>query len=68
MALDSQLAGKVEHSSSWKVTNIEANRSLSRGLTEKATAAARRIIVIAAMKDGNFVSQAIQVEYNFSVY
>jgi TonB family protein len=55
-------------SASGKVTNIEVTKALSRGLTEKAIEAARRIIFIPAIKDGRFVSQTIQVEYNFSVF
>lgn len=53
---------------SGKVTNIEAIKSLSYGLTEKAIEAARQIIFIPAIKDGKFVSQIFQAEYNFSVY
>jgi TonB family protein len=59
---------KAVLSSSGKVTNIEAIKSLPRGLTEKAIEATRQIIFIPAIKDGEFVSQAIQLEYNFSVY
>ncbi|HKC63930.1 MAG TPA: energy transducer TonB [Pyrinomonadaceae bacterium] len=59
---------KAVLSSSGKVTNIEVTKSLSHGLTEKAIEAARQIIFIPAMKDGRFVSQSIQAEYNFSVY
>lgn len=55
-------------SSSGKVTNIEATTSLPLGLTEKAIEAARQIIFIPAIKDGKFVSQSFQAEYNFSVY
>jgi TonB family protein len=59
---------RVVLSSSGKVTNIEAKISLPRGLTEKAMEAARQIKFVPAMKDGKFVSQSVQVEYNFSVY
>lgn len=59
---------KAVLSSSGKVTNITVIKSLPRGLTEKAIEATRQIIFIPAIKDGKFVSQTIQVEYNFSVY
>jgi TonB family protein len=59
---------KAVLSSSGKVTNIQVTKSLPRGLTEKAVEVARQIIFIPAIKDGKFVSQTIQVEYNFSVY
>lgn len=59
---------KVVLSSSGKITNIEAEKSLPRGLTEKAMEAARQIKFVPAMKDGKFASQRVQVEYNFSVY
>jgi TonB family protein len=59
---------KAVLSSSGKVGVIEATKSLPRGLTEKAMEAARQIKFIPAIKDGKFVSQTIQVEYNFSVY
>lgn len=59
---------KAVLSSSGKVTGIEAKKSLPRGLTEKSIEAARQIKFIPAIKDGKFVSQTIQVEYNFSVY
>jgi TonB family protein len=55
-------------SSSGEVTGIRAVSGLPYGLTEKAIAAARRIAFIPAMKDGRFVSQYIQIEYNFNLY
>ncbi len=58
---------KAVLSSSGKVTGIETRKPLPRGLTEKSMEAARQIKFIPAMKDGKFVSQSIQVEYNFSV-
>lgn len=59
---------KAVLSSSGKVTGIEAKMSLPRGLTEKSFEAARQMKFIPAMKDGKFVSQSVQLEYNFSVY
>jgi TonB family protein len=59
---------KAVLSATGKVTNIVVTKSLPRGLTEKAIEVARQMIFIPAMKDGRFVSQTIQVEYNFSVY
>jgi TonB family protein len=55
-------------SSSGEVTGIRAVSGLPYGLTERAIAAARRMVFIPAMKDGRFVSQYIQIEYNFSLY
>ena len=55
-------------SSSGEVTGIRAVSGLPYGLTERAIAAARRMIFIPAMKDGRFVSQYIQIEYNFNLY
>lgn len=59
---------KAVLSSSGKVTGIEAKIALPRGLTEKSMEAARQMKFIPALKDGKFVSQSIQLEYNFSVY
>ncbi len=59
---------KAVLSSSGKVTGIDARKSLPRGLTEKSMEAARQLKFIPAIKDGKFVSQSIQLEYNFSVY
>jgi len=50
------------------VTNIRAVAGLPNGLTEKAIEGARRIKFIPAIKDGQFVSQHIQLEYNFNLY
>lgn len=59
---------KAVLSSTGKLSNIEVTKSLPKGLTEKAIEAARQLIFIPAMKDGKFVSQTIQLEYNFSVF
>jgi TonB family protein len=55
-------------SSSGEVTIKEVVRGLPRGLTENAIEAARNIKFIPAVKDGQFVSQYVQLEYNFNVY
>lgn len=55
-------------SSSGHVTTIRAVSGLPYGLTERAIEAARRIIFIPAIKDGRYVSQYIQIEYNFNLY
>jgi TonB family protein len=55
-------------SSSGKVTHIRTVSGLEHGLTERAVAAVRLIKFLPAVKDGNFVSQYIQVEYNFNLY
>lgn len=54
-------------SSSGKVTNIRVVQGLPYGLTEKAVKAASKIKFEPAIKDGHFVSQYIQLEYNFSL-
>jgi TonB family protein len=59
---------KVVLASTGKVTQLEAETTLPRGLTEKAMEAARQLIFLPAMKDGKAVSQRVHVEYNFSVY
>ena len=50
------------------VTNIVPLKQLPYGLTEKAIAAARQIKFRPATKDGQPVSQYIQIEYNFNIY
>jgi TonB family protein len=55
-------------SSSGEVIRIRAVSGLPYGLTERAIAAARQIMFIPAIKDGRFVSQYIQIEYNFNLY
>jgi TonB family protein len=55
-------------SSSGQVTNIRVVSGLADGLTEKAVEAARSIRFFPAVKDGKFVSQYIQIEYNFNLY
>jgi hypothetical protein len=55
-------------SSDGQLTNIAISRRLPHGLTAQALDAARRIIFIPAQKDGQPVSMAIQLEYNFNLY
>jgi hypothetical protein len=50
------------------VTHIRPVVSLPFGLTEKAMDAARIMKFIPAIKDGKYVSQYIQIEYNFNLY
>ena len=50
------------------VVNIRTASGLPHGLTEKAIDAARKIKFIPAVKDGQFVSMWIQLEYNFNLY
>jgi len=52
-------------SGSGKVTNIRVVSGLPGGLTEAAVKAARKISFEPAIKDGRYVSQWIQLEYNF---
>lgn len=55
-------------SASGKVTHVRAVSGLPYGLTERAVVAARQIKFLPAIKDGQFVSQYIQIEYNFNLY
>ncbi len=55
-------------SSSGEVVQIRALRTLPFGLTERAIAAARQIQFVPAVKGGQQVSVAMQLEYNFNLY
>lgn len=55
-------------SSNGEVVQIRAVRTLPFGLTERAIAAARQIQFVPALKGGQAVSVAMQLEYNFNLY
>lgn len=55
-------------SSGGEVTDIRVINRLPHGLTKRAVEAARTIKFAPAMKDGQPVSQFIQIEYNFNLY
>lgn len=55
-------------SSSGEVVQIRALRTLPFGLTERAIAAARQIQFMPAVRGGQPVSVAMQLEYNFNLY
>lgn len=59
---------KCLFSSDGTITRIRAIQALPHGLTERAVAAARKLKFIPAVKDGQFVSQWMQVEYYFTLY
>ena len=59
---------RVVFSSSGEVVQIQALRTLPFGLTERAIAAARQIQFVPAVKGGQPVSVAMQLEYNFNLY
>lgn len=59
---------RVVFSSSGEVVQIRAVRTLPFGLTERAIAAARQIQFVPAVKGGQPVSVAMQLEYNFNLY
>jgi TonB family protein len=71
-ARKNQIAGTVVlrgvFASSGKLTNIRILSGLEHGLTKKAMEAASKIKFIPATKDGQYVSQYIQIEYNFNLY
>jgi TonB family protein len=51
-----------------QVRDLKVKQSLEGGLTEKAIAAALSLRFFPAEKDGQLVSQYIQIEYNFNLY
>jgi TonB family protein len=59
---------KAVFSANGSVVNIEVKEGLVFGLTDKSIEAAKKIKFIPASKDGKFVSQSIQLEYNFNLY
>jgi TonB family protein len=59
---------KTVFSANGSVVNIEVKSGLVFGLTDQAIEAAKKIKFIPASKDGKFVSQAIQLEYNYNLY
>jgi len=59
---------KMVFASSGGVTNIQVVSGLPFGLTERAVAAAKQIRFVPAMKNGQFVSTWMQLEYNFNLY
>lgn len=67
-AVEGTVVLRAVFSSSGEVVSIKAIKGLPDGLTEKAIAAARNIRFIPAKREGQFVSQYIQIEYNFHLY
>lgn len=59
---------RVVFSSTGQVVQIRALHTLPFGLTERAIAAARQIEFEPALKGGQPVSVAMQLEYNFNLY
>jgi TonB family protein len=59
---------KTVFSANGSVVNIEVKSGLVFGLTDRAIEAAKKIKFIPASKNGKFVSQSIQLEYNFNLY
>lgn len=62
------VALRVILSATGEVRNITVSKGLPNGLTEKAVAAARRMLFFPALKDGQPVSQFVLLEYNFNIY
>jgi TonB family protein len=50
------------------VNYIRVVKGLPDGMTERAVMAARNIRFIPAIREGGFVSQYVQIEYNFNLY
>jgi TonB family protein len=63
-----QVVLKAVLSSSGSVVNIQTVSALPNGLTEEAIEAAQKIKFIPAMKNGKYVSNSVQLEYNFNLY
>ena len=59
---------KCVFESNGSVTNIRVVSGLPDGLTEQAIAVAKKIKFIPAIKDGQYVSMWMQLEYNFNLY
>lgn len=59
---------KATFLSSGKVADIEVLEGLKHGLTQKAVEAASKLKFIPAKKNGRFVSQYAELEYNFNLY
>ena len=55
-------------SSTGKVTDLHVASQLPYGLTQRALSAAYNLRFVPAMKDGKYVSQSVQIEYNFNLY
>lgn len=62
------VALKATLSRTGEVTDIQVNKKLPHGLTERAVAAARGIRFHPAQMNGHGVSQYILIEYNFNLY
>jgi TonB family protein len=50
------------------VTNFRVVQGLPNGLTERSISAAKQMRFVPAVKNGQFVSMWMQVEYNFNLY
>jgi TonB family protein len=59
---------KVVFASTGRVENIQIVSGLPNGLNKQAIAAAKQIRFVPAMKNGQFVSVELQLEYHFNIY
>jgi TonB family protein len=59
---------KIVFAATGGITNIEVVSGLPNGLTEQALAMVKQIRFVPAIKNGQFVSTRLQVEYNFNLY
>lgn len=59
---------RVVFASTGAVTNIQVVSGLPSGLTDQAVASCKQIRFVPAMKNGQFVSTWLQLEYNFNLY
>lgn len=59
---------KAVFTSTGGVRDVQVVSGLPNGLTEKALAAVKQIRFVPAMKNGQFVSVYLQLEYNFNLY
>jgi TonB family protein len=59
---------RVVFASTGAVTNIQVVSDLPNGLTDQAVAMVKQIRFVPAIKNGQFVSTWLQLEYNFNLY
>lgn len=59
---------RVVFASTGAITNIQVVSDLPNGLTDQAVAMVKQIRFVPAVKNGQFVSTWLQLEYNFNLY
>lgn len=67
-SVSGMVALKAVISTDGRITSIQVLKRLPHGLTQASVAAAKQIKFMPALKDGQTVSQFIQLEYNFNLF